>query len=148
MTIPEAVGLILQAGAMGRGGEIYVLDMGEPIRIRELAEKMIRLSGLKPDQDIKIEYTGLRLGEKLHEELFYAEEELRGTGHPKLLLAGSAPVDGSRLNDALESMLLAVRNGSVEQLTGAMRAVIPSFAPTAPPALGFQRTVPGLRVVK
>ena len=148
MTIPEAVGLILQAGAMGRGGEIYVLDMGEPVRIRELAEKMIRLSGLRPDQDIKIEYVGLRLGEKLHEELFYAEEELRGTGHPKLLLAGSAPVDGGRLSEAIEAMALAVKNGSVEQLTAAMHAVIPSFAPAAPPAPEFLRPAPGLRVVK
>lgn len=148
MTIPEAVGLILQAGAMGRGGEIYVLDMGEPIRIRDLAEKMIRLSGLHPDQDVRIEYTGLRHGEKLHEELFYAEEELRGTGHPKLLLAGSGPVEPVKLQAALENMVAAVKAGSVEQLTAALHAVIPSFAVAAPTAPGFLRTNPGLRVVK
>jgi FlaA1/EpsC-like NDP-sugar epimerase len=148
MTIPEAVGLILQAGAMGRGGEIYVLDMGEPIRIRDLAEKMIRLSGLHPDHDVKIEYTGLRHGEKLHEELFYAEEELRGTGHPKLLLAGGAPVDGAHLREALEDMATAVKSGSVEQLSTALRAVIPSFTGATPSTLGFLRTIPGLRVVK
>ena len=148
MTIPEAVGLILQAGAMGRGGEIYVLDMGEPIRIRDLAEKMIKLSGLHLDSDIKIEYTGLRHGEKLHEELFYEEEELRGTGHPKLLLADSGPVSSVGLQAALDDIVAAVKDGSMEQLTAAVHAVVPSFAPTTPASPGFLRTIPGLRVVK
>jgi len=79
MTIPEAASLILQAGAMGKGGEIFVLDMGKPVKISELAENMIRLSGLEPSKDIQIEYVGLRPGEKMHEELFYSKEELIGT---------------------------------------------------------------------
>lgn len=89
MTIPEAASLILQAGGMGHGGEIFVLDMGKPVRIQDMAENLIRLSGLQPDVDIKIEYIGLRPGEKMHEELFYDKEELTGTDHPKLLLANS-----------------------------------------------------------
>ncbi len=76
MTIPESVSLILQSGAMGKGGEIYVLDMGEPVKITDLAEQMIRLSGHEPNVDIEIQYTGLRPGEKLHEELFHSDEDL------------------------------------------------------------------------
>ncbi len=89
MTIPEACQLILAAAAVGRGGEIFVLDMGEPIKIRYLAEQMIRLSGKRPDDDIKIEFIGLRPGEKMHEELFHQKENLIKTAHNKLFLARS-----------------------------------------------------------
>jgi FlaA1/EpsC-like NDP-sugar epimerase len=89
MTIPEAVSLVLQAGAYARGGEIFVLDMGDPVKIDTLARNMIKLSGFEPDVDIKIEYTGLRPGEKLYEEILMAEEGLDKTpnnlifiGHP------------------------------------------------------------------
>lgn len=87
MTIPEACQLILQAGAMGKGGEIFVLDMGTPVQIRYLAEQMIRLAGKAPGKEIPIVYTGLRPGEKLHEELFHVEEALQQTAHHKILLA-------------------------------------------------------------
>ena len=87
MTIEEACQLILQAGAMGVGGEIYVLDMGEPVKISYLAEQMIRLSGFEADKDIKIEYIGLRPGEKLYEELFYDDEKREETIHKKIFLA-------------------------------------------------------------
>ena len=87
MTIPEACQLIMQAAVIGDGGEIFVLDMGEPIKIRYLAEQMIRLSGHEPGEDIAIEYVGLRPGEKLFEELFYASEELVATRHPKIRVA-------------------------------------------------------------
>ncbi|MCI0591421.1 MAG: polysaccharide biosynthesis protein, partial [Gammaproteobacteria bacterium] len=85
MTIREACQLILQAGAMGHGGEIFILDMGKPVKITYLAEQMIKLSGKVPGQDIPIEFTGLRAGEKLHEELFYADEKMEATKHEKIL---------------------------------------------------------------
>jgi FlaA1/EpsC-like NDP-sugar epimerase len=97
MTIPEACQLIMQTAAMGSGGEIFVLDMGEPVKIRYLAEQMILLSGRRPGEDIAIEYIGLRPGEKLREELFYAAEDLRQTVHPKIRVArcGIQPAWGS-----------------------------------------------------
>jgi FlaA1/EpsC-like NDP-sugar epimerase len=93
MTIPEACQLILQAGAVGKGREVYVLDMGEPVNIRYLAEQMILLSGKTPGEDIAIEYTGLLPGEKLNEELFDAREKLMSTPYPKLLQAQYREVD-------------------------------------------------------
>jgi FlaA1/EpsC-like NDP-sugar epimerase len=90
MTIPEACQLIMQAGVMGRGGEIYVLDMGQPIKIQYLAEQMIRLSGREP-AETPIKYIGLRPGEKLYEELFYGAEQLRATAHPRIHVASHAP---------------------------------------------------------
>ncbi|MDN5332050.1 MAG: hypothetical protein PWP45_1275 [Tepidanaerobacteraceae bacterium] len=87
MTIPEAVQLVIQAGAMAEGGEIFVLDMGEPVKILDLAKEMIKLSGLEPEKDIKIEFIGLRPGEKLHEELFYDKEDVIKTECEKIYLA-------------------------------------------------------------
>ena len=91
MLIPEAAQLVVQAGAMGQGGEIFVLDMGEPVRIMNLAEDMIRLSGLRVADDIEIEVTGLRPGEKLYEELYSEQEEHRPTAHSKIMVAASEP---------------------------------------------------------
>jgi len=87
MTIPEAAQLVIQAGAMAEGGEIFVLDMGEPVKILDLAKEMIKLSGFEPERDIKIEFIGLRPGEKLHEELFYDKEEIKRTEFEKIYLA-------------------------------------------------------------
>ncbi len=104
MTIPEASRLILQAGAVGKGREVYVLDMGEPVNIRYLAEQMILLSGKTPGEDIAIEYTGLLPGEKLNEELFDAQEKLMPTPHPKLLQAQYREVDWPRFIEALNAL--------------------------------------------
>src|SRR4029450_11426449 len=91
MTIPEAVQLIIQAGAIGESGEIYVLDMGPPVKIIELAHNMIRLSGKEPDVDIEIEFIGVRPGEKLHEELWGREEDVEPPPHPKIPRSAGVP---------------------------------------------------------
>ena len=101
MTIPEAVSLVLQAGAYAKGGEIFVLDMGEPVRIADLAANLIRLSGYTPDVDIKIEYTGLRPGEKLYEELLMAEEGLQKTANQRIFIGNPLPVDADKLKSQL-----------------------------------------------
>jgi len=128
MTIPEAVGLILQAGAMGKGGEIFVLDMGEPVKIVELAEQMIRLSGLEPGRDIEIVFTGLRPGEKLYEELFHPEEELVGSAHPKLLLANNAACcDARLLQRVITAIEKAVAEEDEEAALAALRKIVPLY---------------------
>ncbi len=104
MTIPEACQLIMQSAVMGKGGEIFVLNMGEPVKIRYLAEQMIRLSGKIPGEDIKIAYTGLRPGEKLYEELFHKQEGLSETGHEKIFLAQSREVAWDYLNEVIDAM--------------------------------------------
>jgi FlaA1/EpsC-like NDP-sugar epimerase len=107
MTIPEACQLIMQAAVIGRGGETFVLDMGEPVKIRYLAEQMIRLSGREPGRDIAIIYTGLRPGEKLYEELFYDSEEFGPTPHPKIRVARRAGEGDADQRDAALATLRA-----------------------------------------
>jgi FlaA1/EpsC-like NDP-sugar epimerase len=127
MTIPESVGLILQAGFMGLGGEIFVLEMGEPILIRELAEQMIRLSGFRVGLDIKLEYSGLRPGEKLYEEIFHDSEGLIGTEHPKLQLARSREVDWEWLQHELDELRVSAQSRDVGQLLKHLRNIVPEF---------------------
>lgn len=153
MTIPEAVGLILQAGAMGKGGDIFVLDMGEPVKIRHLAEKMIQLSGLVPEKDIKIVYSGLRPGEKLFEELFYDKEQLVGTGHPKLLLASCAVPSLATMEREFEALGTALRAGDRDGVLTCLRALVPEYQPSAPAVAASELEAvpahaPALRVVK
>jgi FlaA1/EpsC-like NDP-sugar epimerase len=100
MSIPEAAQLMLQAGLMGNGGEIFVMDMGEPVKIADLARDMIRLSGLT-EEDVKIVFTGLRSGEKLYEELLADSEHTLATPHPKLRRAKARSVDASQLDQIL-----------------------------------------------
>ncbi|MBI5558031.1 MAG: polysaccharide biosynthesis protein [Deltaproteobacteria bacterium] len=128
MTIPEAVSLILQAGSMGKGGEIFVLEMGEPVLIKDLAEQMIRLSGLVPHRDIKIEYTGLRPGEKLYEELFHEGENLQGTKHPKLQLARSRQCDWNWLTTVLDQLNRAAGSRDVPELIRNLREIVPEYS--------------------
>jgi FlaA1/EpsC-like NDP-sugar epimerase len=105
MTIPEAVQLIIQAGAFGASGDVFVLDMGEPVKIVDLAHNMIRLSGKEPGRDIAIEFIGPRPGEKLHEELWADGEEAQPTSHPKIFRCASRPVDGEWLEEELAELL-------------------------------------------
>lgn len=116
MTIPEACQLILQASVIGRGGEIFVLDMGDPVRIAYLAEQMIRLSGKTPGEDVEIVYTGLRPGEKLEEELFHASEHLAKTEYSKIFLASSRAVDDKFLEKMLSMINQACTDGEDEYI--------------------------------
>ncbi len=127
MTIPEACQLILQAGVMGDGGEIFVLDMGEPVKITYLAEQMIRLAGLEPDKDIRIEFTGLRPGEKLYEELFHEQEALKPTGHGKIRLAAHRVVDWSELDQIFAAMEQACREFDEARLRECLARLVPEL---------------------
>lgn len=127
MTIPESVSLILQAGAMGNGGEIFVMDMGKPVLIKSLAEQIIRLSGLEPGRDIKIIYTGLRPGEKMYEELLHDSENLQPTDHEKLLLANSRKVDWEWLREKMECLSMAAGERNIDKLRECLQDIIPEF---------------------
>lgn len=127
MTIPEACQLVLEAGSLGNGGEIFMFDMGKPVRIADLAFNMIRLSGLEPDKDIKIVYTGLRPGEKLYEELLYDKEKGQPTHHPKISIA---KVRYNRLADVVELLAeLSHANESHDKmvLVASLKKMVPEF---------------------
>jgi len=132
MTIPEACQLIMQAAVIGDGGETFVLDMGEPVKISYLAEQMIRLSGREPSRDIKIEHTGLRPGEKLYEELFYDSEELSGTGHPKIQVArgDAADVSAERVSGALDELHEAITDCDDGAMLAAVAGIVPDWRPS------------------
>ena len=108
MTIPEASALVLQAGALGEGGEIFILDMGEPIKILDLAEDMIRLSGLQPYEDIDIVFSGIRPGEKLFEELEITGENLLKTKHPKIFIGKIATYSSEEVGEIVSNFTNAV----------------------------------------
>ena len=127
MTIPEAAQLVLQAGAMGEGGEVFVLDMGRPVRIVDLARDLIRLSGLG-DGDVELAFTGLRPGEKLHEELHGAAEPLRPTRHPKIRAARSAPPDPAAIADAIDR-LAARLDAPADRVVEALADALPDYRP-------------------
>jgi len=130
MTIPEAVQLILQAGAMGKGGELFILDMGEPVKILELARDMISLSGFVPDKDIKIEFTGLRPGEKLYEELLMDDEEVKETLHDKIRVARRDEVDWTVLRNKIEEMFMAMEHkGFTQDIILKIKDIVPDFQP-------------------
>jgi FlaA1/EpsC-like NDP-sugar epimerase len=136
MTIPEAVQLVLQAATLGLGGEVYVLDMGEPVRIVDLAQDLVRLSGLEPGTDIELQFTQPRPGEKLTEELFFGSEHASPTSHPKVLSARSA----TRSPDArlkIERLVVAARAGLPdEELRRLMAALVDDQVICPPPPLG------------
>jgi FlaA1/EpsC-like NDP-sugar epimerase len=127
MTIPEACLLILQASAMGRGGEIFVLDMGQPIKISYLAEQMIMLSGKVPGEEIEIIYTGLRPGEKLYEELFHEKETLQSTPHEKILLAKHRQFDWQQLTGILDGMEIACNAYDENEIRNLLSQMVPEW---------------------
>ena len=127
MTIPEACQLILQASVLGSRGEVYALDMGEPVSISYLAEQMIRLANKLPGRDIEIVYTGLRAGEKLFEELFHEHEAYASTAHPKILLAGPRTLDWNRLTGMLRRIDAAVRAYDEAALTTMLSEWVPEL---------------------
>jgi len=126
MTIPEASQLVLQAGMMGDGGEIFVLDMGEPVRIADLARDLVTLSGLKPDEDVEIRYTGVRPGEKLFEELAVDAENADKTRHPKIFVGRFRPYPWAMVEHGLER-LREVGEGTREEVRARLAEVVPEY---------------------
>lgn len=126
MTIPEASQLVLQAGAMAKGGEVFVLDMGEPVRIYDLAKDLITLSGLIPDKDIEIKITGLRPGEKLFEELLSAEDGTEKTTHKKIFTARIKEIDKAGLDKEI-SKILEITDG--KKVVAALQKIVPTYTP-------------------
>ena len=134
MTIPEACQLILQAGALanGGGGEIYLLDMGTPVRIADMARDLIRLCGREPDTDIKIEYIGLRPGEKLHEELITDGEGILPTSHEKILVLKASGCNLEALNDAIVDLVRLAGEQDANGIKHRLQAVVPDYRPYFP----------------
>ena len=126
MTIPEAVSLVLQAGAYAKDGEIFVLDMGKPVRIDDLARNMITLSGLKPDVDIAIEYTGLRPGEKLYEELLLSAEGLEKTPNNLIFIGRLESIDRNDL-DAKLARLWDAAQGNSEDIRKLVKELVDTY---------------------
>ena len=127
MTIPEAVQLVLQAGSMGEGGEIFLLDMGDPVKIVWLAEEMIRLSGLRPYEDIEIVFTGLRPGEKLFEELLIAGEGVKATRHEKIRVLQATTLAPDFLRQETEALLAGTRALDGEKVLRILKELVPEF---------------------
>ncbi len=131
MTIPEACQLVLQAAAIGRGGQICVLDMGEPVNILDLARNLITLSGLRPDEDIRIQFTGIRPGEKLYEELGTGLEDTLPTSHEKIRIFASGTMQCFAPEKWLESLRAICERRDLGQLISAIRIVVPDYTPSA-----------------
>lgn len=127
MTIPEACQLVLEAGNMGKGGEIFLFDMGQSVKIVDLAKKMIKLSGLTLGKDIQIEFSGLRPGEKIYEELLQDTENTVATHHPKITIAKIKPFDYSLINEEIDELLELVSEDSNESIVKKMKQIVPEF---------------------
>ena len=139
MTVHEAVELVLQASAMGsqgsqQEGKIFVLDMGEPVLILDLAHQIIRLAGLTPEKDIAIEFIGLRPGEKLYEEMFHPGEPLLATECPGLLLASPRTADAADLAREIDAMAVACADADASRVMAVIRRLVPEYQGTGDPA--------------
>ena len=129
MTIPEAAGLVLQAATLGSGGEIFVLDMGKPVRIVDLARQLIELSGFKPDEDIDIEFVGLRPGEKLFEELSHKGENVTPTTHPKIMRFVCDGQSLTGVKDLFVNLENRIHSAEVEELKLMIKSGVPEYQP-------------------
>jgi FlaA1/EpsC-like NDP-sugar epimerase len=138
MTIPEASQLVMQAGAIGRGGEVFVLDMGSQVRILDLARELIRRSGLRPDEDIQIRFTGVRPGEKLYEELACDDEQTRPTAHPQIRAWQLPPASREQVSESLALLASAIDEGTPAQVVATLAECVPEYQPA--PCHGLPRT--------
>jgi FlaA1/EpsC-like NDP-sugar epimerase len=127
MTIPEACQLVLEAGAIGQGGEIFIFDMGKPVKILDLAHRMIRLSGFEPERDIVIRYIGLRPGEKLYEELLNAEEDTLPTHHPLIMIARVREYPLSQVEQWISELNGMIPHGNSRDIVRKMKEIVPEF---------------------
>jgi FlaA1/EpsC-like NDP-sugar epimerase len=127
MTIPEASQLVLQAATMGKGGEIFVLDMGEAVKIVHLARELITLSGFRPDEDIDIVFSGMRPGEKLFEELSIEGEDMLPTRHPKIAAWQNKPMDRIVLRNYIEEMVLTAKSQNHAKIVAVIKKLIPEY---------------------
>jgi FlaA1/EpsC-like NDP-sugar epimerase len=127
MTIPEACQLVLEACAMGNGGEIFVFDMGMPVKIADLAKKMIRMSGREPGKDIQVIYTGLRPGEKLYEELLNTAENTMPTYHEKILIAKVREYDFVEVDESIKQLITAAHKHYITPTVALMKKLVPEF---------------------
>jgi FlaA1/EpsC-like NDP-sugar epimerase len=129
MLIPEACQLILQAGAMGKGGEIFVLEMGDPVNIDAMARDLIRFSGFEPDIDIKVEYTGLRPGEKLYEELMIDDENIVPTDHSKIMILNGKKFNMDIINRDIQNLQNIAKNRDKYKIIEQLKKIVPEYQP-------------------
>jgi FlaA1/EpsC-like NDP-sugar epimerase len=129
MTIPEGCKLILQAGALGQGGEIFILDMGTPIKILDMARDLIRLSGFRPGEDIEIKFMGLRPGEKLHEELITEGEGIVRTPYKKILILKGNHSDPNWLNRKIENLVQLAYEEDGPGIKSKLKEIVPEYKP-------------------
>jgi FlaA1/EpsC-like NDP-sugar epimerase len=127
MTIPEACQLVLEAGAMGQGGEIYIFDMGEPVKIMDLAKKMIRLAGFVPEKEISIKIIGLRPGEKLYEELLNDTSKTLPTHNLKILIAEDKIDDFEHVTTAISELIDSTKKKTSQEIVSQMKNIVPEF---------------------